>query len=125
VEQSKIFDHDRHQRLVAEEEGFSGPFPENFTCLHCHTEGQAKTADNAKACIECHQKDPGWERASDGNANLALAASYLGAMHGTCIDCHKEKALELDRPELQDCSTCHQSLGPRSVSGQHVLASGH
>jgi Ni/Fe-hydrogenase subunit HybB-like protein len=125
VEPTKIFDHERHQTLVAEEEGLQGAFPENFTCVHCHTAGQAKTANNAKPCLECHRDDPGWERTDDATADLARAASYLGAMHGTCVDCHEEKALEMGRPELRDCSTCHQSLRMGPVSRQHILASSH
>jgi hypothetical protein len=28
-------------------------------------------------------------------------------MHGLCIDCHKERAAELERPHHGDCATCH------------------
>ena len=116
VEPTQIFDHERHQTLVAEEEGLGGVFPENQSCVQCHTAGQAKTAENAKACLECHTEDTGWGSVDESTADLARAASYLEAMHGTCFECHQEEALKLDRPELGDCSTCHKSLGPRSIS---------
>jgi hypothetical protein len=32
----------------------------------------------------------------------------MDAMHGLCIECHKERALELGRPHHGDCATCHQ-----------------
>jgi hypothetical protein len=28
-------------------------------------------------------------------------------MHGRCLDCHEDQALEQDKPELALCSTCH------------------
>jgi hypothetical protein len=124
VERTEIFDHDRHQTQVAEVEGFQGAFPENFTCAFCHTAGQAKTAENAKPCLECHEEDTGWGDVDEATADLARAESYLGAMHGTCAECHEKEALKLDRPELRECSTCHRSLGPRTASTQ-VLASSH
>jgi hypothetical protein len=36
-----------------------------------------------------------------------LAPSYQEIMHGRCLDCHEEQALEQDKPELALCSTCH------------------
>jgi hypothetical protein len=125
VDPTTIFDHERHQTLVAEEEGFGGVFPENHTCAHCHTPGEAKTAENAKPCLECHEEHTGWtSEADDPSADLARAVSYLEAMHGTCIECHEKEAEKLDRPELRDCSTCHNSLGSRPVPTQ-VIAAGH
>jgi hypothetical protein len=124
VEETQIFDHERHQALVAEEEGLRGVFPANQSCVQCHTAGQAKTAENAKACLECHEEDTGWARVNRATADLARAASYLGAMHGTCMECHEKEAKKLTKPELRDCSTCHKSLGPRSASTR-ILASGH
>jgi hypothetical protein len=124
VEPTQIFNHDRHQIRVAEEEGFQGAFPENFTCKHCHTAGEAKTAESAKSCLECHRQDSGWGSVDEEGADLAWAVSYLEAMHGTCGDCHEEEALEQGRPELRNCSTCHRSLGTESASAVR-LASGH
>ena len=36
-----------------------------------------------------------------------FASSYKDAMHGRCLNCHEQKAVELDKPELALCSTCH------------------
>ena len=69
-------------------------------------------------------KSTGWGSVDESTADLAWAVSYLEAMHGTCADCHEKEAVKLDRPELRDCSTCHKSLGPRSISSG-VLAAGH
>jgi len=123
VSATRIFDHERHQRLVAEEEGIAGIFPENRTCVHCHSAGEAKTADNAKACLDCHEEESGWRNVADAAADLAWAPSYLEAMHGTCADCHEKESAKLERPELQDCATCHRSLAPPSPA-VNVLAGG-
>jgi hypothetical protein len=112
VETTQIFDHERHQTLVAEDEGLGGAFPENQSCVQCHTSGEAKTAENAKSCLECHEEDTGWSSVGEATADLARAVSYLEAMHGTCSDCHKKEAAKQARPELRECSTCHESLGP-------------
>jgi hypothetical protein len=37
------------------------------------------------------------------------AAGYMDAMHGLCIECHKERAEELGRPRHGDCATCHRT----------------
>jgi hypothetical protein len=123
VTPTQIFDHDRHQTLVAEEEDLGGVFPENLSCVQCHTPGEAKTAANAKSCLECHQENTGWEGVDEGTADLARAVSYLEAMHGTCVGCHEEEAEKQDRPELRDCSNCHESLGPPAPLVE-VLAAG-
>jgi Ni/Fe-hydrogenase subunit HybB-like protein len=124
LEPTLIFDHDRHQTFMVEEEGLEGVFPENLSCVQCHTAGQAKTADNAKACLECHGEETGWESEEETTADLARAVSYLEAMHGTCVECHQEQARELDRPALRYCFTCHSSLEHRSEPIR-VLAAGH
>jgi Ni/Fe-hydrogenase subunit HybB-like protein len=124
VEPTRIFDHDRHQVLVAEEEELRGVFPVNQSCAVCHTAGQAKTASSAKGCLECHGDDTGWKEIDAPTADLTWAVSYLEAMHGTCAGCHEEEAQENDRPELRDCSTCHQSLEPRNLNSR-ILAAGY
>jgi len=124
VEPTQIFDHDSHQTQVAEKEGLGGNFPENLTCVQCHTVGQAKTAESAKHCLDCHNEDTQWASEYDATADLAWAVSYLDAMHGTCTECHQEEGRKLDRPDLGDCSTCHKSLKPRSSPVQ-TLAAGH
>jgi mono/diheme cytochrome c family protein len=122
VEPTRIFDHERHQVQVAEEEELRGVFPVNQSCAVCHTAGKAKTATSAKSCLECHGDDTGWKETDDPTANLTWAVSYLEAMHGTCAGCHEEEAQKEGRTELRDCSTCHKSLEPRAYSSQALAA---
>jgi len=111
-----IFDHEYHETAVAEEEDLSGLVPENQSCTVCHTKGEAKTAETAKDCMECHDQDPGWSDMEEG-ADLARARSYMEAMHVNCVDCHEEEAAIQDRPTLPDCATCHSSLEARPGTG--------
>jgi Ni/Fe-hydrogenase subunit HybB-like protein len=87
-----IFDHSLHQQALGR----------NESCLECHAQEHVKLT--AAICQECHETMvPG-----DGQTAFEmLAASYQDAMHGRCLDCHKEEALEQDKPELALCSTCH------------------
>jgi Ni/Fe-hydrogenase subunit HybB-like protein len=90
---SSIFNHELHQQALGE----------NSSCLECHdsVEHAKLTAD---ICQECHQTMvPG----EGETAFSMLAPAYKDAMHGRCLDCHEEQALEGDRPELANCSTCH------------------
>ncbi|MGD2151997.1 MAG: polysulfide reductase NrfD [Gemmatimonadales bacterium] len=114
VQPTRIFEHEHHRRVVAEEEGLGGWIPENRTCTVCHTGtgGAAKTAATAKPCLECHEEDRGWAEAEEG-AELAWAVSYMEAMHTNCVTCHEEEGERQDRPTLGDCATCHSSLTPR------------
>jgi len=108
VEPTLIFDHEAHWDRVAERDGLGGPQPANLSCDVCHTLGDARTATTAVSCLECHDDAPGWvEESQDGHPDFARAPSYLEAMHGTCVACHEEQAIELDRPGLADCATCH------------------
>ena len=121
VEPTLIFDHEFHERAVAEEEGFTGLVPENLTCTVCHTAGQAKTPETAKPCLECHDGDPGWTDMEEGT-DLARARSYMEAMHVNCVDCHEEEAEIQDRPTLPDCATCHISLEAGPSLDPRVMA---
>jgi len=115
VDPTLIFDHDLHVASVADEEELGGVFPGNHACVECHTAGQARNAESAKPCLECHREDTRWAEEYDDSDDLSRAVSYLEAMHGNCVACHEEEARTLDRPELPDCSTCHSSLTPRAV----------
>lgn len=112
--ETPIFDHTYHMKAVADSLGLSGLFPANRSCVDCHSIGAAKTAADAKRCIECHAE---WiDEYANGMKDLARAPSYLQAMHGTCLRCHEVEAVEQNRPELRECSTCHSSLEPRGAS---------
>jgi Ni/Fe-hydrogenase subunit HybB-like protein len=123
-EATQIFDHFYHASAVAEKEELGGVFPQNHTCVVCHTEGGPKTAATAKHCLECHKEDTRWESEYDESEDLSWAVGYMEAMHENCAGCHQEEAEKQDRPELQDCSTCHRSLTPRLFDTPPILAGG-
>jgi len=80
----------------------------NLTCQDCHTAGLEKTKETSKKCDHCH-KDLIPEN-SPIEIDSYLAPSYVDALHILCIDCHREKALELaDKKDLALCKTCHES----------------
>jgi hypothetical protein len=89
---ASIFDHGLHQNAL------NG----NESCQECHqTEHVKLTSD---ICQDCHEN----MTSSEGHADFnMLAPSYQDAMHGRCLDCHKEQALEQDKPKLALCNTCH------------------
>jgi hypothetical protein len=89
---ASIYDHSVHQ------EALGG----NESCSECHEQEHVKLT--AGICQDCHESMvPG-----EGQAVFNMAApSYKDAMHGRCLDCHEEQALEQDKPELELCSTCH------------------
>jgi len=93
---SSIFDHSLHQ------EALGG----NGSCLECH-EAEEHAKLTAEICQDCHDTMvPGEEE----KAFSMLAPSYKDAMHGRCLDCHEEQALEQERSELALCSTCHTNI---------------
>jgi len=90
---SSIFDHNLHHQVLGG----------NESCLECH-DAQEHVKLTAEICQECHETmAPGAGRV----AFSMLAPSYKDAMHGRCLDCHEQQALEEDRPGLALCSTCH------------------
>jgi Ni/Fe-hydrogenase subunit HybB-like protein len=99
-----IFDHTAHFERVTTKEHLRNA---NDACVHCHEPGQPKTAQTAKACLECHREDMRPSREPSEGHGLATALAYRGALHHTCISCHRERAEEVNRPTLGDCSHCH------------------
>ncbi len=115
VQSTRIFDHGEHTLAVAESEQLGGIYPSNHSCGVCHPAGEAKSAESAKPCLECHREDARWEEPADQDSDLALAVSYMEAMHENCIPCHRDEAEKPDQKALDDCSTCHRSLKQREV----------
>ncbi|MEW5995822.1 MAG: cytochrome c3 family protein, partial [Candidatus Zixiibacteriota bacterium] len=111
-----IFNHPEHTQAVAEKEHLTGWHPCNHSCSVCHVAGQPKTADNAKSCFECHKEDMWPVGRADSTCDLMSAGSFREAMHRTCIPCHHREKLNVDKPHLDECFTCHPSLQPRSVA---------
>ena len=115
VNATLIFDHFSHMDAVAADQQLPGIHPENHSCVVCHPANQAKTPFNAKSCLQCHERDMGWTASDQASTcELAYACNYRQAMHHTCIPCHQREADSVGRPELGECSTCHQSLRARN-----------
>jgi hypothetical protein len=99
-----IFNHDLHMRAVGG----------NHHCQDCHVDSQQpKTRANTKACRACHKAmvvASSRVKASTPRID-SRTVGYVDAMHGLCIDCHKET--QTAKPELGEafsqCAHCHQS----------------
>lgn len=116
LQPTAIFNHVLHEQAMAEKEHRDGLHPANRTCDLCHPQGQPRTSANAKACFECHKSDMWPSRQPDSTADLARACAFREAMHRTCIPCHEKKRLEVLRPDLAECYTCHRSMTPRHLA---------
>jgi len=103
---TSIFNHDDHVKQVAAAAGHTGRLAGNYSCRECHTQGEPKYRENAKACHECHGDDMRMAKPKAG-ARSDLAVGHTRALHGSCVKCHKAKAEEVDRPILGECRTCH------------------
>lgn len=107
-----IFNHFGHMQMVAEKENLGGLHPSNQSCAKCHNPALPNSVDNVKGCMDCHKDDMKIKQDTLTGLQLANAASYRNAMHETCIECHKEEEIRLNKPNLSHCSTCHKSLTP-------------
>jgi Ni/Fe-hydrogenase subunit HybB-like protein len=105
-----IFDHDNHVRDLER-------FGARDACAACHPGGaQPRARETASGCtVEgCHHNELALYREGarvqpDDVAHSRFAVGYMDAMHGLCIECHKEHAAELGRPHHADCATCHRN----------------
>jgi Ni/Fe-hydrogenase subunit HybB-like protein len=100
-----IFDHTYHQQALGG----------NASCTECHT--AEHTGESAEVCESCHETMV----AQEGQLIFdPLAPSYVDAMHGRCLECHKQEAQKQEKPELALCSTCHtyyqDESGPTIIS---------
>jgi len=109
---TEIFDHDRHVAVI-ERQGGSEP------CDACHHTGGSEPRDrrNAAGCSSegCHVGESvlvveGSRIELDDPKHPRAAVGYMDAMHGLCIDCHKEKEAELGKPRHHECATCHVEI---------------
>ena len=64
-----------------------------------------------------HREDADWKEPVNPEGDLALAVSYMEAMHLNCLSCHREEAESGvgGRESLAECSTCHRSLEVRQT----------
>jgi Ni/Fe-hydrogenase subunit HybB-like protein len=100
-EPTDTFDHTYHVAKVGGNDG----------CVKCHADNPArKTRQNAKACGQCHADMIVTEAriAPPEHGMTGFAVSYMDAMHGLCITCHKEVAHAEDKPHHDRCDTCHR-----------------
>jgi len=96
-----VFDHEGHQVRLGSAR----------SCTECHPNPDTKKENIA--CSECH---PHMVPEDGRNEFDCQAAGYLDALHGLCLECHRESAEEAERPELPLCGTCHTGSaapGPR------------
>jgi Ni/Fe-hydrogenase subunit HybB-like protein len=109
--ETDIFDHDQHVATI-ERQGGAEP------CDACHREGpEPRGLDNAAKCSAegCHVGASALVVAGsrvklDDPEHPRIAVGYMDAMHGLCINCHKEKEAELGRPRHHECATCHVEI---------------
>ena len=85
----------------------------NLSCADCHNLEQPKSADNAKDCNDCHKTL--FPAGATIKVENYMACGYVDAMHGSCVKCHEEKALVLDKPQLTLCTNCHNQEVSDSV----------
>ena len=78
-------------------------------CIGCH---EYTVAEGMEAAIGEMRRTP--DELFD-QIEAMVAAGYMDAMHGLCIDCHKEKEAELGRPHHHECATCHVDGDPAGV----------
>jgi len=119
-ESADNFDHSYHFSAVVVHNKFIGVWPTNFSCNECHAAQSPKTASSVKDCLHCHKEDMFPGGITKENQNLRLAPSFREAMHRLCVDCHKAEAARLQKPNLGDCWTCHETLKARPIAEPSV-----
>ncbi len=108
-EKTLIFNHEMHTVWVATKRQISGLYPENKTCVICHLPGLPKNIKSAVGCIECHKEDMNVTNISNLPKQFLYAGSYFEVMHKRCIGCHQEKKAQVNKPNLDQCSNCHEN----------------
>ncbi|MBL6975960.1 MAG: polysulfide reductase NrfD [Deltaproteobacteria bacterium] len=104
---TSIFDHDMHaDRLEA------GP-----GCTVCHASvDDAKDLAHSKPCLDCHtgMAVKGSRIKLESAPRIGYAKGYADAMHGLCVKCHEERALDpkVGKPVLGQCASCHAGKAP-------------
>jgi len=95
---TNIFDHSLHQTELGN----------NQSCIQCHAENTPKSITTVKTCQDCHTDSLSiYVKNSPIKSDSYIAVSYVDAMHNLCITCHQQKKIELEKPNLALCTTCH------------------
>lgn len=101
-----------HQKHVTEYKNAKG---EAITCGECHHDAQGKPladlkeGDDVRKCFECHNK-PGELKGKDaqGKPDSEVILYHANALHGNCIDCHKDyNKANKTKAAPQTCTKCH------------------
>lgn len=95
------FHHDWHSSLQGASLG----------CFDCHRQGEPKSRTSAKACNECHKNIV---KTSKIVIDDFGKSGYVDALHQTCIGCHQERSLSLNKEKLPQCASCHDA---RTIPG--------
>jgi hypothetical protein len=107
-----------------DEAGETGPlhFPEKADCVRCH-----ERPHDEHDCSGCHGEPHVRGSAALAREHLRFEHSrHVGRMHGDCVRCHQEVAVdrpEALRPAMSVCFSCHQHAEEwrvRSCDGCHV-----
>ncbi len=89
---ASIFDHSLHQQELGG----------NASCQECHAQEHIRLT--SAICQDCHET---MTPAEGQTVFEAMAPGYKDAMHGRCLTCHQQQAVEQNKPQLALCSTCH------------------
>ena len=100
-----LFDHQSHEDHTGGNPG----------CIRCHGGAEsARVRANTPKCASCHPNmRPADTRVQVTDASMKdLPSGYMYAMHGLCIDCHRERkaTLPVERQNLDECAGCHGDL---------------
>jgi hypothetical protein len=100
-----LFDHQSHENHHGGNPG----------CSKCHPDADSpRTRANTPKCTTCHPNmRPGNTRVQTTDAETRDHPSgYMQAMHGLCIECHRERkpTLGAERQGIDECAGCHGDL---------------
>ena len=100
-----MFDHEFHVQKTGG----------NSHCADCHVEDKfPRSTENTKSCRTCHETMV----AADSRVKVrtprikSKAVGYMDAVHGLCIQCHREVQESLTPPNenLSRCGNCHRDM---------------
>ena len=121
-EKTIIFNHKIHKSRVAAKRQISGLNPENKTCVICHSPGLPKDINSAVGCMECHNEDMNVADTLNLPKQFLYANSYFDVMHKRCIGCHQERKQQVNKPNLDQCSNCHQNYYTNSKAKKELYS---
>jgi Ni/Fe-hydrogenase subunit HybB-like protein len=97
-------------------------------CARCHKDtGQVKGRDTAAACETCHAEmvAPGSFVRPKGGTLKGYAVGYMDAMHGLCLECHRQSARDSPGefgPDFARCAACHRESDAARLRGMGPYA---